>query len=128
MYFVSLFSSIHKCTCGSPLNHQLLTCHNCWPIGNKYCLHLLPGGSVVKNPRANAGDSGDVGLIPVLGRSPPGDLLNPRIKPRSLHCRQILYHLSHLDDYYLNVSELNALIKSKHIGLKKKKETMICYL
>ena len=30
----------------------------------------LPGGSVVKNPPANAGDTGDVGSIPGLGSSP----------------------------------------------------------
>ena len=30
----------------------------------------FPGGSVVKNPPDNAGDSRDVGLIPGLGRSP----------------------------------------------------------
>ena len=31
----------------------------------------FPGGSVVKNPPpASAGDAGDVGLIPELGRSP----------------------------------------------------------
>ena len=30
----------------------------------------FPGGSVVKNLLANAGDAGDVGLIPGLGRSP----------------------------------------------------------
>ena len=30
----------------------------------------LPGGSVVKNPSANAGDTRDVGSIPGLGRSP----------------------------------------------------------
>jgi len=30
------------------------------------------GGSVVKNPLANAGDAGGVGLIPGLGRSPGG--------------------------------------------------------
>ena len=29
----------------------------------------FPGGSVVKNPFANVGDPGDVGLIPGLGRS-----------------------------------------------------------
>ena len=64
-----------------------------------------------------------------LPLSPPGYLLNPGIKPRSPYCRLILYHLSYLDDYYLNVNELNALIKSKHIGLKKKKQvTVICYL
>ena len=30
----------------------------------------FPGGSVVKSPSANAGDSGDSGLIPGLERSP----------------------------------------------------------
>ena len=30
----------------------------------------FPGGSVVKNPSANAGDTDDVGLIPGLGISP----------------------------------------------------------
>ena len=29
----------------------------------------LPGGSVVKNPPANAGDTGDMSLIPGSGRS-----------------------------------------------------------
>ena len=29
----------------------------------------LPGGTVVKNPPANAGDTGDSGLSPELGRS-----------------------------------------------------------
>ena len=30
----------------------------------------FPGGSVIKNPPANAGISGDTGSIPGLGRSP----------------------------------------------------------
>ena len=30
------------------------------------------GGSVVKNPPTSAGDTGDMGLIPGLGRSPRG--------------------------------------------------------
>ena len=30
----------------------------------------FPDGSVVKNPPVNAGDTGDMGLIPGLGRSP----------------------------------------------------------
>ena len=30
----------------------------------------FPGGSVVKNPPANAGNAGDMGSIPGLGRSP----------------------------------------------------------
>jgi len=31
---------------------------------------VFPGGSVVKNPLANAGDTGDAGSIPGSGRSP----------------------------------------------------------
>ena len=36
------------------------------------CTHRdmgFPGGTVVKNPPANAGDTSDMGLIPELGRS-----------------------------------------------------------
>ena len=32
----------------------------------------FPGGSVVKNPSANAGDIGDAGSIPGWGKSPGG--------------------------------------------------------
>ena len=32
----------------------------------------FPGGSVVKNPPANAGDAGDMGLTPGSGRFPGG--------------------------------------------------------
>ena len=35
------------------------------------------GGSVIKNPRANAGDERDVGSITELGRSPGGEHGNP---------------------------------------------------
>ena len=38
---------------------------------------MYPGGSVAKNPPANAGDSGDVGSVPGLGRSPGGRNGNP---------------------------------------------------
>ena len=34
----------------------------------KIIYYTLPGGSVVKNPPANAGDTRDVGLIPGSGR------------------------------------------------------------
>ena len=34
----------------------------------------FPGGSMVKNTPANAGDSGDMGLIPGSGRSPGGGM------------------------------------------------------
>ena len=37
----------------------------------------LPGGSVVKNPPASAGDAGDPGSIPGLRRSPGGGNGNP---------------------------------------------------
>ena len=37
----------------------------------------FPGGSVVKNPAANAGDTRDMGLIPELGRSPGEGNGNP---------------------------------------------------
>ena len=37
----------------------------------------FPGGSVVKNPSANAGDKRDGSLIPGLGRSPGGGHGNP---------------------------------------------------
>ena len=38
------------------------------------CQH---GGSVVKNPPVNAGDAGDMGLIPGSGRCPRGGNGNP---------------------------------------------------
>ena len=37
----------------------------------------FPGGSVVKNLPANAGDAGDMDSIPGLGRSPAGGNGNP---------------------------------------------------
>ena len=36
----------------------------------------FPGGSAVKNSPADAGDTGDVGSIPGLGRSPGGEYGN----------------------------------------------------
>ena len=40
---------------------------------------VFPGGSVIKNPLANAGDARDMGSIPGLGRSlgPPRGNGNP---------------------------------------------------
>ena len=38
--------------------------------GNEIQLNGFPGGSVVKNPPANAGDAGDMGSIPGSERSP----------------------------------------------------------
>ena len=37
----------------------------------------FPGGAVVKNPPANAGDAKDSGLIPGIGRSPGAGNGNP---------------------------------------------------
>ena len=37
----------------------------------------FPAGSVVENPPANAGGTGDMGLIPGLGRFPGGENGNP---------------------------------------------------
>ena len=37
----------------------------------------FPGGTVIKNLLANAGDAGDAGLIPGLGRSPREGNGNP---------------------------------------------------
>ena len=37
----------------------------------------FPTGSVLKNPPANAGDTGDAGSIPVWGRSPGEENSNP---------------------------------------------------
>ena len=34
----------------------------------------FPGGAMVKNPLANAGDAGDKGSVPGLGRSPGGGM------------------------------------------------------
>ena len=37
----------------------------------------FPGGAVVNNPPANAGDTGDMGSFPGLGRCPGGGNINP---------------------------------------------------
>ena len=37
----------------------------------------FPGGAVVQNPPANAGDARDLGSIPGSGRSPEGGRGNP---------------------------------------------------
>ena len=37
----------------------------------------FPGGALVENPPVNAGDTGDAGLIPGLGRSPGEGNGNP---------------------------------------------------
>ena len=47
-----------------------------WLRLDSYALGF-PGGSVVKNLPVNAGDAGDVDLIPGLGRFPEGGHGNP---------------------------------------------------
>ena len=42
-----------------------------------FLLLILLVGTVVKNPPANAGDTGDAGSTPGLGRSPRGGNGNP---------------------------------------------------
>ena len=49
-----------------------------WAVHVYTHMHVpLLGGSVVKNPYSNAGATGDVGLIPGLGRSLEGGTGNP---------------------------------------------------
>ena len=38
----------------------------------KFIVSCFPGGTVVKNPPASAGDAGDVGSIPGFGKTSPG--------------------------------------------------------
>ena len=63
------------------------------------CVHTpgFPGGSVVKNPPANAGDTGDAVSTPGLGRSPGegngnplqysclGNPMNRRVRQATVH-------------------------------------------
>ena len=46
-------------------------------IKTMWYMYVFPGGSMVKNLSANAGDTEDVGLIPRSGRSPGGRNGNP---------------------------------------------------
>ena len=48
-------------------------------INKEDIVHIqgFPGGSVVKESDCNAGDAGDTGVIPGLGRSPGGRHGNP---------------------------------------------------
>ena len=39
-------------------------------LSQRHIVRRVLGGTVVKNPPTNAGDTGDVGLITGLGRSP----------------------------------------------------------
>ena len=46
-------------------------------LGSVYTFYGFPDGSVVKTLPANAGNAGDVGLIPCVGRSLGGRKSNP---------------------------------------------------
>ena len=54
-----------------------MRCFNKYQPSNNFIWGFTGGGSVVKNPLANAGDAGDVCLIPGLGRSVGGGNGNP---------------------------------------------------
>ena len=61
----------------------------CWFLP-WHCLKLgFPGGSMIKNPPANAGDSRNVGSIPGSGRSPSNPLSGNPLK-YSCHGQRIV--------------------------------------
>ena len=55
----------------------LTTVRNKYYIATQYTYVGFPGGSVVKNPPASAGNTGDASSIPGSGRSPGGGNGNP---------------------------------------------------
>ena len=63
-------------------------------LTTEHSTHVLgwgfPGGSVVKNPPTNAGDTGDVDSIPGLGRSPGEGNGNPVLLPERSHGQRSL--------------------------------------
>ena len=67
------------CLCLFQGPEEVICFHKMYKLRNCRCNHLkgFPGGSVVKNLPASAGDSGDVGSIPGWGRSPGGGNGNP---------------------------------------------------
>ena len=72
------WATVHRVT----KSHTQLKCLSTHPLcqalwGALWILLGFPGDSVVKNPLANAGDVGDVGSIPGLGRSPGKENGNP---------------------------------------------------
>ena len=65
----------------------------------------FPGGSVVKNLPANAGDKRDVSLIPGSGRSPGGGNGNPVFLPGKFHGQRNLAGYSPQDHKELDTTE-----------------------
>ena len=78
----------HDCVCvcvcvyACMLSHHQLSLTLCDPMD-----YSLPGSSVHGILQAR--------ILEWLSFPSPGDLPQPQIKPGLLHCRQILYHLSH---------------------------------
>ena len=57
--------------CSDSSSAHTLKCVYNWVYLCNYLIRIcFPGGSVVQDPLANAGDPGDAGFIPELGRSP----------------------------------------------------------
>ena len=69
----------------SPVNGQLHNLQKPLSVG-------FPGGSAVKNPPSNAGDTGDTGSIPGSGTSPGGKKwqLSPVFLPGKSHGQRTL--------------------------------------
>ena len=69
---------ILPCSSGSQQKDEVIL-HRPWKIAASCdSWQGLPRGSMVKNPLPHAGDAGNVGLIPGLGRSPGEGNGNPR--------------------------------------------------
>ena len=83
-----------------------------WATEQQYLIIGFPGGLVVKNLPANAGDTRDVGLIPGSGRSPRGgngNLLQSSCLQNSLDRSLVGYstgghnesaHIEHISHHY----------------------------
>ena len=83
--------------------------------GPSFYLLGFPGGAVVKNPPATAGNTRDVGLIPGLGRSPRGGHGN------ILHC-SYLKGLMNRGTWWATV---HRVVKSR-IGLSDRHTHTFC--
>ena len=68
-------------------------------------LEDFPGGSVVKNPHAKAGDIRDLGSIPGLGRSPGGGNGNLLLYPWLENSRGLQKSQAHLSNYTATTTE-----------------------
>ena len=68
-------------------------------------LEDFPGGSVVKNPHAKAGDIRDLGSIPGSGRSPGGGNGNPLQYPWVGNSMGLRKSQAHLSNYTATTTE-----------------------